>query len=105
MISNNPEIKSIDEIIKKYYTITHSDDDHEYKEDIIKLIGHINKPLSDKIKNTRKLNSLTLCLTLYKIPYDKNKNKLKDHQPGKKGVFMGIKRNEIELEIPESQQY
>ena len=52
MITNNPEIKSIDEIIKKYYTITCNDDDREYMEDIIMLIGHINKPLSDKIKKT-----------------------------------------------------
>ena len=62
------------------------------------LIGHINKPLSDKIKKTKKLSPLTLCLAMYKIRYDKNKNKLKDHQSGKLGVYMGIKRNEIELE-------
>ena len=94
--------KSIDEIIKKYYIITGNiKEDREYMEDIIILIGQINKPLSDKIKNTRKLSGLTKYLELIGIIYDKNKNKLKDHQSGKKGVYVGIKRNEIELEIPE----
>jgi len=97
----NPTIpekfKSIDEIIKKYYTITCSDKDREYMDDIIILIGHINKPLSDKIKNTHKSSDLTKYLELIGIKYDKNKYKFNDQQSGKLGAYMGIKRNEIEI--------
>ena len=35
-MATESDLKIIDEIIKKYYTITNNDSDREYKDDILK---------------------------------------------------------------------
>ena len=42
-MATESDLKIIDDIIKKYYTITKDNNDREYRDDIIEVIAHFNK--------------------------------------------------------------
>ena len=105
-MATESDLKLIDEIIKKYYTITNNDRDREYKDDICSLIAHFNKGISNKIDHATRFNFLTpFLLKKHEVKFEKDKYKLnetKSNKQIKRGVYTGIKRNNEPAPEPET---